>query len=64
MKKCISASENLTIVKDGLIKLPLNAGLDLITVDTLLMNLILAPAIALGVFGGKKLISIVPQHIF
>jgi len=46
------------------LKLPLNAGLNLINRETLLTNLILVPAVALGVFGGKKLITIVPQRIF
>ncbi|NWK57115.1 sulfite exporter TauE/SafE family protein [Verrucomicrobiaceae bacterium N1E253] len=48
----------------NLLKLPLNAGLELITMDTLLLNLAMIPAIALGVFGGKKLITIIPQRLF
>lgn len=48
----------------NLMKLPLNAGFNLITRETLLINLILAPAIALGVFGGKKLITVIPQRVF
>ncbi|MGB1260263.1 MAG: sulfite exporter TauE/SafE family protein [Akkermansiaceae bacterium] len=48
----------------NLMKLPLNAGLDLMNKDTLLLNLILAPAIALGVFGGKKVLHLIPQRAF
>ena len=46
------------------LKLPLGAGMNLITTQTLLANLILAPAIALGVFGGKKLLGKIPQKVF
>lgn len=46
------------------LKLPLGAGLNLITSQTLLANLILAPAIALGVFGGKKVLTRIPQKTF
>ncbi|MBT8037616.1 MAG: sulfite exporter TauE/SafE family protein [Verrucomicrobiae bacterium] len=48
----------------NLMKIPLSAGLDLITSTTLLTNLILAPAIALGVFGGHRLVKIIPQKGF
>ena len=48
----------------NLMKLPLNAGLNLITKETLFLNLILAPAVAFGVLAGKKLITIVPQRLF
>ena len=46
------------------LKLPLGAGLNLITPGSLLTNLILAPAIAVGVFGGHKLIKIISQRAF
>ena len=46
------------------LKLPLGAGMNLITSQTLLANLMLAPAIALGVFGGKKLLGKIPQKVF
>jgi len=46
------------------LKLPLGAGMNLINIQTLLANLILAPAIALGVFGGKRLLSKIPQKAF
>ena len=46
------------------LKVPLNAGLDLITLDTLKINLLLAPAIALGVYTGKKLITKISQKLF
>ena len=46
------------------LKLPLGAGLNLITPGSLLTNLILAPVIALGVFGGHRLIKIISQRAF
>ncbi len=46
------------------IKLPLGAGMNLINTQTLLANLMLAPAIALGVFGGKKILTKIPQKAF
>ena len=46
------------------LKLPLGAGMNLINTQTLLANLMLAPAIALGVFGGKKLLGKIPQKVF
>lgn len=48
----------------NLLKLPLSAGLDLITPEGLLTNLILAPAIAAGVFGGHRLIKVISQKVF
>jgi uncharacterized membrane protein YfcA len=45
-------------------KLPLSAGLNLITPEGLLTNLILAPAIAAGVFGGHRLIKVISQKVF
>ncbi len=48
----------------NLLKLPLSAGLNLITPEGLLTNLILAPAIAAGVFGGHRLIRVISQKVF
>ena len=48
----------------NLLKLPLSAGLNLITPEGLLTNLILAPAIAAGVFGGHRLIKVISQKVF
>lgn len=48
----------------NVMKLPLGAGLNLITPGSLLTNLILAPVIALGVFGGHQLIKIISQKAF
>jgi uncharacterized membrane protein YfcA len=45
-------------------KVPFSAGLGLIHQDTLLLNAILIPAIALGLFAGRWLIRIVPQRLF
>ncbi|MBK1856024.1 sulfite exporter TauE/SafE family protein [Verrucomicrobiaceae bacterium 5K15] len=46
------------------LKLPLGAGMNLITASSLLSNLLLLPAIALGVFGGKKVLVKIPQRAF
>lgn len=46
------------------LKLPLGASMNLITPGSLLTNLILAPAIAVGVFGGKKLVTKISQKAF
>lgn len=48
----------------NLLKLPLNAGLDLMSKDTLMINLYLAPAVAAGIFGGKWLLTKVSQKVF
>lgn len=48
----------------NLIKVPLNARLALITPESLLDNLRLLPAVALGIFGGKWLLRHVPQAAF
>ena len=48
----------------NLLKVPLNARLALITQDSLLENLKLLPAVALGIFGGKWLLRHVPQAAF
>lgn len=48
----------------NLIKVPLNARLALITQESLLENLRLLPAVAIGIFGGKWLLQHVPQVVF
>lgn len=48
----------------NMLKLPLGAGLNLISGQTLLANLVLAPAIALGVFTGKRILTRIPQRVF
>ena len=48
----------------NVIKVPLNARLALITADSLLDNLRLLPAVAVGIFGGKWLLRHVPQVAF
>lgn len=48
----------------NLIKVPLNARLALITEASLLENLRLLPAVAIGIFGGKWLVKHVPQAAF
>ena len=48
----------------NLIKVPLNARLALITQESLLENLRLLPAVAVGIFGGKFLLKHVPQAVF
>ncbi|MEY3895667.1 MAG: hypothetical protein RLZZ214_1186 [Verrucomicrobiota bacterium] len=48
----------------NLIKVPLNARLALITADSLMENLKLLPAVAVGILGGKWLLKHVPQVAF
>jgi uncharacterized membrane protein YfcA len=48
----------------NLLKVPLSAGLALISPQTLLENLKLLPAVWLGVFGGKALLHRIPQRLF
>ncbi|MGJ8655322.1 MAG: sulfite exporter TauE/SafE family protein [Akkermansiaceae bacterium] len=48
----------------NLIKLPLNAQLNLITQETITMNLYLAPILATGIFAGKKFLHRIPQKNF
>jgi len=48
----------------NLIKVPMNAQLSLINRDSLLINLWLLPAIAIGVITGRWLIAHVPQRLF
>lgn len=48
----------------NLIKVPLNAQLDLIHRESLLINLWLLPGIVVGVIAGRWLIGYLPQRIF
>ena len=48
----------------NILKLPLGAGLDLITTQSLLSNIILSPAIAIGVWSGHRLITVISQRAF
>ena len=48
----------------NLIKVPLNAGLSLITPETLLENGKLVPGVIVGIFGGRWLIRHVPEALF
>ncbi|HEY8961883.1 MAG TPA: TSUP family transporter, partial [Luteolibacter sp.] len=48
----------------NLIKVPLNAHLKTITQDSLWENAKLLPAVAIGIFGGRRLIQHVPQRAF
>jgi len=48
----------------NLIKLPLNAQLNLITKETMVFNLYLAPVLAIGIFAGKMLLHRIPQKGF
>ena len=48
----------------NLIKVPLNRQLDLINAESLWTNLMLAPAVVLGVYMGKSLLQRVPQRAF
>lgn len=48
----------------NLIKVPLNRGLGFITLDTLKVDLMVAPAIVVGILLGKSLLQRVPQRAF
>lgn len=48
----------------NLIKVPLNAQLATITTSSLWENAKLLPAVAVGIFGGRRLIQYVPQRAF
>lgn len=48
----------------NLIKVPLNAQLAIITPASLWENAKLLPAVAIGIFGGRRLIQHVPQRAF
>ena len=45
-------------------KVPFSLGLGLIHGQTLLLNLILSPAIIAGVFGGRWIMTRIPQRLF
>ena len=45
-------------------KLPFSAALGLIRTDTLLLNIVLVPAVILGVFGGRWIVHRLPQRLF
>lgn len=45
-------------------KLPFSTNLGLIRSETLLVNLVLAPAVVIGLIAGKKLVEYVPQKLF
>src|SRR5687768_14019680 len=45
-------------------KLPFSAGLGLIRVDTLMLNLMLVPAVVVGVFSGRWIVHRLPQRAF
>lgn len=48
----------------NLLKIPLNAQLATITTSSLWENAKLLPAVAVGIFGGRKLVGHVPQRAF
>ena len=48
----------------NLFKAPLLGQLDLINVESLKLNLILLPALLVGIFFGRKMIHLVPQRAF
>jgi uncharacterized protein len=45
-------------------KLPFSAGLGLIRSDTLLLNVVLFPAVVVGVFSGRWIVHRLPQRVF
>jgi uncharacterized membrane protein YfcA len=45
-------------------KVPFSLFLGLIHGSSLLLNALLIPAIALGIFSGQRLIRVIPQHLF
>lgn len=48
----------------NLFKVPFSAGLGLIHGGSLLFNLVLIPAVALGIVAGRRLITLIPQSLF
>jgi uncharacterized protein len=48
----------------NIIKLPLSAKLSFVTVDSLKINLMLIPAVWLGIFGGKYLVKMISQQYY
>lgn len=45
-------------------KLPFSAGLGLIRANTLMLNVVLFPAVVAGVFGGRWIVHRLPQRVF
>ena len=45
-------------------KLPFSAALGLIRTDTLLLNIVLVPAVVIGVFSGRWIVHRLPQRVF
>jgi uncharacterized membrane protein YfcA len=48
----------------NLSKVPLSAHLNLITPSSLILNLSLIPAVALGILSGRLLVGLIPQRRF
>lgn len=48
----------------NLLKLPIYSGMDIVSVDTLFLNLCVLPCILIGVLVGRRLLSLVPQKLF
>jgi hypothetical protein len=48
----------------NVLKVPFSANLGLITKSSLLFNLVLCPAVALGIYAGRSLIRVIPQKLF
>jgi len=48
----------------NLIKVPFSSALGLISPRTLSLNLVLCPAVAVGVFAGRKLLAHIPRKTF
>jgi uncharacterized membrane protein YfcA len=48
----------------NLVKVPFSYQLGLIGPGSLLFNLALAPAVAIGILAGKKLLTVIPQKLF
>ncbi len=48
----------------NLVKLPLNAKLNLMSKETLMMDVFLVPFVAIGIFVGRSLLKKVPQLLF
>jgi uncharacterized protein len=48
----------------NMFKVPFSAGLGLIHTQTLLLNLVLVPAIVVGVLSGRGIVTHVPQRLF
>ena len=48
----------------NLLKVPLSAGLSLMTVETLVEGAKLLPGVVAGIVGGRRLIRHVPESVF